>query len=99
MKPIHLNIVGSWGVFQSFIAELMRCEEEELQLGYKLNTETKGAKPHSVANIGEYQAMQQAIMYKLQKQAGLLKKKQKKTSQMVSSFKPLQVSIMDLRCQ
>ena len=28
--------------------------------------------------------------------AGLLKKKQKKTSQMVSSFKPLQVSIMDL---
>ncbi|KAF8330199.1 uncharacterized protein EI90DRAFT_3016920 [Cantharellus anzutake] len=95
-KPVPINIGGSWDLFQYYIANAMKCEESDLNLGFTLSTEPKMAKYHSVASEREYEAMQRAVTYELRKQSALLKKKTKKSSQPGAVIKPLAVSIRDM---
>jgi hypothetical protein len=96
-KPVPINIAGSWDLFQYYIANAMKCEESDLTLGFKLNTEPKAAKYHSVASETEYKLMQRAVTYELRKQSALLKKKTKKSSRPGATIKPLAISIQDMR--
>ena len=96
VKPVLINIAGSWDLFRYYIAHAMECEESDLKLGYKLSIKTKMAKYHSISSEMEYQLMQKAVVYELWKQAGLLKKKTKKSSQPGAALKPLAISIQDM---
>src|SRR5260370_19255023 len=96
VKPIRLELSTLWGYFQYHIAEMMKCHETQLKLGYKLTTDKKGAKPHSLETEEEYQGMQQDFLLEFQKQEANLKKKSKKTSQVPPTDQvPLKILVID----
>ena len=96
VKPIRLELSTSWGYFQYHIAKMMRCHETQLKLGYKLTTEKKGAKPHSLETQEEYEGMWQDFLLEFQKQEANLKKKSKKTSQVPPTDQvPLKILVID----
>ena len=76
---------------------MMKCDEDDLKLAYKLSSEKVSNKPHSLEDNEEYQKMQHNLVLELCAQAALLKKKTKKTSWMPRGEKPLIVQIKDRR--
>ena len=60
-QKVSMPVNKHWEYFQSHIASIMDCSNEDLQLGWKLSTE-KGGKPHNLEEKSKYRKMQANIL-------------------------------------
>ena len=73
----------------------MKCHKTQLKLGYKLTTEKKGAKLHSLETQEEYEGMQQDFLLEFQKQEANLKKSKKTSWVLPMDQVPLKILVID----